>query len=94
MRNKEVVEQFVNYRIASSGNGNLTSTGDRLYSYATCIAEWVAYPHKIIVNATKYSTTTSCHQGMLRYQIKNFQNIPIVDYVHDIQRGTSKLSTI
>lgn len=67
MKNKEVCEEFMHHRIASGSN--LVSTGDKLFSYNTCIAQW--HPHGVLYNETKYSTTTSRHQYYLRIAIFN-----------------------
>lgn len=65
MKNKEVCKEFIHRRIASGSN--LISTGDKLFSYNTCIAQW--HPHGVIYNETKYSPTTSRHQSYLRNAI-------------------------
>lgn len=62
MKNKEVVESFLQEKVGNSLN--LTSTGYKLFSYNTCIAEW--YKDSLIINTTKYSRTTSNHQHYLR----------------------------
>lgn len=81
MKNIDVVRKFLNRAKASSSNGNLRSTGDKLFSYNTCIAEW--YSKKIMydgematiasyvltVNVTKYSISTSKIQTMLLQEI-------------------------
>lgn len=61
MKNEEVVKNFLRKRTASGSN--LTSTGNRLISYCTCIAEWGE--QYLVVNLTKYSSTTSRHLGYL-----------------------------
>jgi hypothetical protein len=65
MRNKEVANMFLQGRFASTRH--LCSTGDKLISYNTCIAQH--YDDNIIGNATKYSTTTSCHIGHIKTNI-------------------------
>ena len=65
MKNKEVYKEFINRRAACGSN--LVSTGDKLFSYNTCIAQW--HPHGVIYNETKYSPTTSRHQSYLRNAI-------------------------
>lgn len=62
MKNKEVCKEFIRRRAACGSN--LVSTGDKLFSYNTCIAQW--YSNIIIYNETKYSPTTSRHQSYLR----------------------------
>lgn len=65
MRNKEVVIAFSHRERAKSSTGSLWSTGDCLYSYSTCIAEYTK-DGKLYVNLTKYSTTTSKHQTLVK----------------------------
>ena len=62
MTNNQVVELFENGLKGASLN--MTSTGDKLYSYNTIIAQWIN--GKIIVNACKYSATTSKHTSSLK----------------------------
>ena len=61
LSNKEVVNAFLNHKKAK--NTNMKSTGYRLYSWNTCIAEH--YNEKLIVNLTKYSRSTSKQQNYL-----------------------------
>lgn len=65
MRNEEVVIAFSHRERAKSSTGSLWSTGDCLYSYNTCIAEYTK-DEKLYVNLTKYSTTTSHHQALVK----------------------------
>ena len=67
MKNKEVCNEFIHRRVASGSN--LVSTGDKLFSYNTCIAQFNG--HALILNETKYSVTTSKHQHYLRIAITN-----------------------
>lgn len=60
--NYYVCEQFANG--LSAYNRNMSSTGDRLWSYSTVIAEYIGND-TLIVNFTKYSTSTSKHRGIL-----------------------------
>ena len=64
MRNSEVVEAFLKRRIAANIGGSLSSTGTKLFSYATCIAEWSN--GSLIINLTKYSITSSKHLYYLK----------------------------
>lgn len=79
MKNIEVIQAFLNKNIASSNN--LFSMGDRLISYTTCIAEWNT--NCIMVNTTKYSTTTSKIQNILLKELRmghkvvQVENVPI-----------------
>lgn len=64
MTTQDLLTAFVNGQ--TSGNASdkrLYIEGDRLYNYATCIAE--RYAGGFIVNVTKYSPTTSKHQNRL-----------------------------
>lgn len=85
MTNKEVVLNFLNGKNAHSLN--MRSQNGRLYSYNTCIAEIVKREDNkpiLIVNKTKYSTTTSGkHQRPLynnmspvKYDIREISNVP------------------
>lgn len=55
MTNNEVVRNFWNHKVGKSLN--MKSTGDKLFSYKTCVAEWRG--QTLYVNTTKYSRTTS-----------------------------------
>ena len=71
MTNAEVVREFLRGRQAKSSTGNLWTTGDRLFSYRTCIAQRLS-DVVIIVNDTRYSATTSTkHQSPLRNQLRD-----------------------
>lgn len=65
MRNEEVVIAFSHRERAKSSTDSLWSTGNCLYSYSTCIAEYTK-DGKLYVNLTKYSTTTSHHQALVK----------------------------
>lgn len=91
MKNLDVIRKFLSRIKASSSNGNLRSTGDKLFSYNTCIAEWpikkIIYNGEVVivcnyvltVNVTKYSTSTSKIQTML------LQEIPFSQTVHKVE---------
>ena len=81
MKNKEVCKEFIRRRVARESN--LISTGDKLFSYNTCIAQW--HPHGVIYNETKYSPTTSRHQSYLRNAITHnigWVEVVIVDNIN------------
>lgn len=81
MRNEDVVKAFLHKMPLHTIN--LHSTGNKLFSYDTCIAEWT--DNDILIgNATKYSSTTSKHM----YYIKSY-----VDEwtTKDVPRGTMSL---
>lgn len=82
MRNEEVVIAFSHREKAKSSTGSLWSTGDCLYSYSTCIAEYNK-EGRLYVNLTKYSTTTSHHQTLMnRHLLKD-----ISEYRYNVNRG-------
>ena len=81
MKNKEVCKEFICRRVASGSN--LISTGDKLFSYNTCIAQW--YPNGVIYNETKYSSTTSRHQSYLKSAITHnigWERVVIIDNIN------------
>jgi hypothetical protein len=81
MRNIEVIKQFLNKSSGNSDNGNVISTGDRLINYNTCLAEW--NNDSIMINVTKYSSSTSRIQNMListfriGHKVVQIENVPI-----------------
>lgn len=93
--NREVAEAFVLGN--TSANANMTSTGDRLFSYHTCIAESFLNRYNeicFVVNHTRYSNTTTRHRNYVNDEIhtlilKGF--IVIVKRVDDVPRGTQSL---
>lgn len=62
MKNKDVTRLFMCGQEANTLH--LHSTGDKLFSYHTCIAQHCG--EDIIGNATKYSSTTSHHLRYIR----------------------------
>lgn len=64
MKNQTVLEQFTWGNEAKNSSKNLESDGVRLINYNTEIAR--LYGKVILVNNTKYSSTTSCHQNWLQ----------------------------
>lgn len=62
MRNEEIVQEFLVRNTAFTNN--LTSTGDKLFSYQTVIAQWIN--GTLVINPTKYSSTTSRHLGYVK----------------------------
>lgn len=69
MKNKEVVYHFISRNIANSAN--LISTGNRLISYNTCIAEWYT-SNILLINETYYSNTTSRHLNLLKRSLPSY----------------------
>ena len=84
MRNQEVISKFVNFA-ESAATANVRSTGDKLLSYYTCIAQ--RHEGKIIVNVTRYSMTTSKLQGHVRWELSGYD----VTEVTGVPRGTCNL---
>ena len=77
MKVKEVAEAFCK-GIRGIGN-TLTSTGDKLISYHTVIAQKssnLSLPN-FILNATKYSITSSIHLGYARRYLES-HGIPYI----------------
>ena len=72
MKNKDVVLAFLEKREA--WGSNLYSTGKRLISYNTSIAEWYS-DYYLLVNHTRYSNSTSKQQSYLRGELVNNSNI-------------------
>lgn len=66
MRWKEVIDKFVCKQYGSGSN--CMSTGEKLYSYNTCIGQWVG--NVVYINTTKYSNTTTKLQNYLLAQIR------------------------
>lgn len=85
MTTQEVIKQFLAHKSAHTPYRNtwlndmckwrgasLTSTGDKLISYETVVAEW--RNGSVAITPVKYSATTSKQCGMLRAQCK-MQNV-------------------
>ena len=76
--NQQVINSFMKGR--QCRGANLWSTGAKLYSYQTCIAQWDVIGSRMIVNKTKYSRTTSNkHQGPLRSMLIDKPNIEVIE---------------
>lgn len=81
MKNIEVIKFFLKGWLAKNWTGSLRSTGEKLFSYNTCIAERAN--DCLFVNITKYSSSTSRIQNMLleylgsSYKVKQVENVPI-----------------
>lgn len=85
--NLQVIQKFLNKEGANSLN--MTSTGRKLFSYNTIIAEWAGPGFSVlVVNKTKYSRTTSSkHQGPLYREIEK-SNVAVV-----VECGGNKVNT-
>ena len=75
MKAEEVAEAFLKYEKASTNN--IYSTGNKLFSYSTCIAQHSE--GRIIGNATKYSSTTSKHLSYVKRNVTKWttKNVPV-----------------
>ncbi len=71
--NNEVVSRFE--RGLPGKSLHMTSTGDKLYSYYTVVAQRIQ--GRVVKNATKYSRTTSKQTGQLSYDVLTTQHVPI-----------------
>ena len=74
--NKFAIDQFYKGKV---GKGSaMRSTGNKLWSYSTVIAERLP-DGKVVGNITKYSVTTSKHQSqaMIRNCDYMLDNVPI-----------------
>ena len=79
MRNIEVIKQFLNKSSGNSDSKNLISDGVRLINYNTCIAEWT--DSLLLVNVTKYSSSTSRIQNMLLNELKLIHKAVSIEHV-------------
>ena len=82
MRNSEVIQCFLNQEAANGSN--LYSTGDKLVSYSTTIAQWKV--GRLILNTTYYSRSTSKWQNQI---IPPKYIEPII--IDNVPRGTQDL---
>lgn len=88
MKNKDVCYAFLNKE--KCVGSNLTNDGNKLFSYYTCIAEW--FNDTLLLNGTKYSVTTSKHQGILQRAFNNCGLINIkIHTLYNVERGTQSL---
>ena len=84
--NASVVREFLNGREAESHTGALWSTGDRLFSYGTIIAQW--HENTLLVNTRGYSSTTrGKHQSQLKRHLGRFK----VRYLNDVRYNENYL---
>ena len=71
-----VVEAFC--KREASSNTSLSSSGDKLFSYKTCIAQ--VNGDLLIFNDSKYTATTAKHKGILR-RVHKWKTIQLVQNV-------------
>lgn len=74
--NFEVAQSF--WEKKGCQNNSMTSTGDRLFSYNTCILQRTSYGYTI-GNLTKYSQTARKHQSIANVRKATYYvlNVPI-----------------
>lgn len=82
MTNREVVSEFGNYNIdpkieSHTGNLYVTMSGRKLMNYGTCLAQRAE--GYVIINASKYSVTTSKIQSMIRSEFAYSTNVIYTD---------------
>ena len=78
MSNKDIVKAFYEHKTAKSNN--LTSIGNKLISYNTCIAERITVEGIVLIikNVTKYSSSTAKHQSYInKYNCVTTDKVPI-----------------
>ena len=90
MKNKDVVLAFL--KKEEAWGSHLYSTGKRLISYNTSIAEWYDNYH-LIINDTHYSVTTSKNQAYLKREIIPDRGI-VCYHVDSVDRGVKNLINI
>lgn len=84
-KNEDVVKLFL---IKQEGYGSsIRSSGMKLFSYLTCIAQWI--DDGLCINKTYYSNTSSTHLNLL---LKNIGNSIKLYTVINIPKETSKLN--
>lgn len=87
--NHDVVENFVKKNRESSKGFSIVFRDNRLFSYDTCIAEWMK-DGTLLVNRTKYSVTTSKYQNYLMYLLSSHTGKVVV--VENVPRGAYNLA--
>lgn len=83
-KNEDIVKLFLEKK---EGYGSsVYSSGKKLFSYTTCIAEWIN--KGLCINNTYYSNTTTRHTSLL---YKNIGNSIKVYTAIKVPKGASKL---
>lgn len=82
MRNRQVVESFVNRQSGYNGYGAVSSKDGKLYSYNAKIAEWDGSRILIFDGWDGYSPTTSKHFKFL-YDALNSSPAPAYKATHE-----------
>jgi len=86
MKNSDVIKAFLLGNIASSNN--LFSSGDKLISYSTTIAQFNREDCNYYINNTKYSVTTSKAHNEVARLLDGHPNIIMLD---DVPKNTYDL---
>lgn len=89
LSNISLIREFVNNpEVKYLQNGSMHCENDKIFSYSTCIGQWVN--GGVVLNATKYSSTTSKHQHYLRKALEEAGT----DYteVYDVPRDTYSIA--
>ena len=81
MTNRQVGERFLLGRTGTSLN--MTSTGARLVSYNTVIAQWI--DDKLVFNDTKYSRTTSKQTNWIKDYAETVTSEFVPINTHDLR---------
>jgi hypothetical protein len=85
---KMTTQNVINLFVSGATKGKASSIsieGDKLFNYSTVIAQRVN--GEIVLNATRYSMTTTKHQNVLKRELP--QN---VQKVNDVPRGAQDLT--
>lgn len=88
MKNSEVIDKFLDKEFNKCAS-SVSSKQDKLFSYNTIIAQW--FGDILLVNDTRYSSTTSKIQGILIRSINSNIKWYTVDH---IPMGTNDLNYI
>lgn len=88
MKNVDVIENFINGR-TNGKTKNLRIEGDKLFNYDTCLAERVNNKN-MIVNLTKYSSSTSTIQNKL-FDALQFRYDGYFEIKNNISMGADSL---
>jgi hypothetical protein len=89
LTNESVIVHFLGFEAGESHTGNLYTSNSgkdfKLMNYGTCLAQFIG--GKLVVNATKYSVTTSKIQSKLRYHAPFY-----IETTKHVPMGTRDLS--
>lgn len=86
MKNEDVVIAFLDKQPLILNN--ISSDGQKLFSYDTCIAEWLS-PSSILMNDCFYSNSTRKYQNKLRKHACH--KYDIYSITGDVPEGTKSL---